>query len=250
MRLRWTAGVAVAGVALLMVLGLTVSVPLVVLRAGPTVDVLGSSARGQQVLEVSGTQAYPTTGQLRMATIAVTEDITGADMLAAWLSGAQVVPRELVYEPGRSPEAVDAENRSRFDQAERDAAAAAAAYLRRPQQPVVSFDINDVGGPSAGLIFAIGIVDRVTPGDMLDRRTVAGTGTIDPQGRVGAVGGIGQKIAGAQAAGATVFLVPASECEQARTYIPPGMTAVRVGSLGEAIDSLSALRLGQPPATC
>ena len=70
---------------------------------------------------------------------------------------------------------------------------------------------QDIGGPSAGTAFALAIYDKLTPGPLLDGKHVAGTGTIDALGQVGAIGGIQQKIAGAKNDGATVFLVPAPE---------------------------------------
>src|SRR4051794_12014814 len=76
----------------------------------------------------------------------------------------------------------------------------------------IGIDPNSVGGPSAGLAFTLGIVDKLTPGSLTGGRTVAGTGTIDGFGNVGPIGGIQQKIAAAEEAGATVFLAPASEC--------------------------------------
>ncbi|MEU6250485.1 S16 family serine protease [Glycomyces sp. NPDC047010] len=108
----------------------------------------------------------------------------------------------------------------------------------------------DIGGPSAGLIFALGIVDRVTEGDLTDGMVVAGTGEIDPEGNVGGIGGIQQKIAGASAAGAEVFLAPASNCSDAVTGAPEDMTIVRVETLEDAVSALEALAAGGEVTTC
>ena len=72
----------------------------------------------------------------------------------------------------------------------------------------VDFEIGDIGGPSAGLMFALGIVDKLTPGEMTAGKFIAGTGTIDGSGTVGPIGGIQQKIIGAKDAGAIMFLTP------------------------------------------
>jgi PDZ domain-containing protein len=82
------------------------------------------------------------------------------------------------------------------------------------------FDVSvrlgeDIGGPSAGLMFSLGVYDTLTPGSLTAGTDVAGTGTIDEHGRVGSIGGIQQKIVGAVDAGATIFFVPPANCESA-----------------------------------
>lgn len=108
----------------------------------------------------------------------------------------------------------------------------------------------DIGGPSAGLIFALGIVDRVTEGDLTDGRIIAGTGEIDPEGNVGGIGGIQQKIAGSAEAGAEVFLAPAANCSDAVTAAPDHMTIVRVETLADAVSALESLAAGEEVTTC
>jgi PDZ domain-containing protein len=108
----------------------------------------------------------------------------------------------------------------------------------------IGIDPAEVGGPSAGLAFTLGIVDQLTQGELTGGKTVAVTGTIDGFGHVGPIGGIQQKIAGAKAAGATIFLAPASECEDARAVAPSSMTLVKVTTLQGALDALDALTSG------
>ena len=114
----------------------------------------------------------------------------------------------------------------------------------------IRFTLQDVGGPSAGMMFALAIVDKLTPDDLANGGHVAGTGTIDPNGEVGAIGGIRQKLAGARGAGATLFLMPKVHCEEAAGHIPDGLTVVPVGTLQEALDALTAWRAGAPLAQC
>ncbi|HEX2144782.1 MAG TPA: S16 family serine protease [Glycomyces sp.] len=108
----------------------------------------------------------------------------------------------------------------------------------------------DIGGPSAGMIFALGIVDRVTEGDLTDGKVIAGTGEIDPEGNVGGIGGIQQKITGSAEAGADVFLAPAVNCSDAVTVAPGGMTIVRVETLADAVSALETLAAGGEVTTC
>ncbi len=99
----------------------------------------------------------------------------------------------------------------------------------------VTIRLEDVGGPSAGLMFALGIVDLLTPGGMTGGKHIAGTGTIDDEGKVGPIGGIQQKLVAAKQAGAGWFLVPAGNWASAREARPKGLQLVKVGNLHEAI---------------
>ena len=110
--------------------------------------------------------------------------------------------------------------------------------------------LGDIGGPSAGLIFATAIVDKLTPGDLVGGRVVAGTGTIDATGRVGDIGGIRFKMDAARHDGAQVFLVPAGNCAEAVTDVPDGLQLARVGTLSEGIAALEAIRAGRAPTPC
>lgn len=114
----------------------------------------------------------------------------------------------------------------------------------------ITFTLEDIGGPSAGMMFSLAIVDKLTPEDLTGGGHVAGTGTIDPAGSVGAIGGIRQKLAGARGAGATLFLLPEVHCEEAAGYVPDGLTAVPVSTLQGALDALAAWRAGDPLPTC
>jgi PDZ domain-containing protein len=106
----------------------------------------------------------------------------------------------------------------------------------------VNISLKDVGGPSAGLMFALGIVDKLTPGSLTGGAYVAGTGTIDDQGDVGAIGGIPQKMIGAKRATAKIFLAPAGNCAEAKRTVPDGLRLVKVTDLASAMSSLEKLR--------
>ncbi len=108
----------------------------------------------------------------------------------------------------------------------------------------VKIQLKDVGGPSAGLMFALGIIDKLTPGDLTGGKYIAGTGEIDDEGRVGPIGGIQMKIIAAEKAGATAFLVPEENCAEA-LGIEPRVRLVKVETLHGALQALEALRTGQ-----
>lgn len=111
-------------------------------------------------------------------------------------------------------------------------------------------NLDNIGGPSAGLMLSIGMVDRLTPGDLLAGRTVAGTGTIDGQGRVGAIGGIDKKMIAAQQAGAELFLAPADNCPDVLGAQPDGLPVVPVETLTEAITAIEDWQAGRPLPGC
>jgi PDZ domain-containing protein len=114
----------------------------------------------------------------------------------------------------------------------------------------VDIKLADVGGPSAGMMFALAIVDRLTPGELTGGRHVAGTGEITDDGRIGAIGGISFKLASARDDGATVFLVPEGNCAEAVESAPDGVRLVKVGTLDDAVDALEKLDAGEKPPSC
>jgi PDZ domain-containing protein len=109
----------------------------------------------------------------------------------------------------------------------------------------VEIKLEDVGGPSAGLMFALGIVEKLTPGSLTGGKHVAGTGTIDDRGHVGAIGGITQKMIGARREGATVFLVPPGNCAEAADTRPDGLRLVRAETLTSSVSALERLAEGR-----
>ncbi|MCX4691128.1 PDZ domain-containing protein [Streptomyces sp. NBC_01408] len=108
----------------------------------------------------------------------------------------------------------------------------------------IDIKLADVGGPSAGLMFALGIVDKLTPEDLTGGKFVAGTGTIDDKGKVGPIGGIQMKTIGARQAGAEYFLTPAENCAAAASDVPEGLTLVKVATMDDATKALEKISKG------
>ncbi|CAM4243453.1 Lon protease [Mycobacterium basiliense] len=331
--------VALVPIVVFGVLLAVVTVPFVSLGPGPTFDTLGE-VDGQQVVQIVGTQTHPTSGHLNMTTVSQRDALTLGEAMTLWLSGQeQLVPRDLVYPPGKSREEVDKANNADFKNSEEDAEYAALGYLKYPEavtvakvtdpgpsagklqagdaidavngaavanveqftavlkntkpgqvvvidyrrknEPagvaqitlgsnkdrdygfmgvavldapwapfVVNFHLANVGGPSAGLMFSLAVVDKLTTGDLTGSRFIAGTGTIGVDGKVGPIGGITHKMAAARAAGATVFLVPAKNCYEAASDTPSGLRLVKVETLSQAVDALHAMTSGAPTPSC
>lgn len=316
-----------------------VTVPFVSLGPGPTFNTLGEYD-GKQVVDIEGTAVKPTSGHLNMTTVSQRDDLTLGQALALWMSGReQLVPRDLVYPPDKSRDAVDKANDADFKQSEDSAEYAALGYLHyapavtvaqvndggpaagklhagdaidavngapvadvdqftsllkatKPGQDVVldfrrknapagaatitlgshpdrdygylgvavldapwapfriDFHLGNIGGPSAGLMFSLAVVDKLTSGDLNDAKFVAGTGTITTEGKVGPIGGITHKMVTAREAGATVFLVPSDNCDEAVTGDHDGMRLVKVDTLGGAVDALHAMSAGTDVPHC
>ncbi|UNO40030.1 PDZ domain-containing protein [Streptomyces sp. MST-110588] len=108
----------------------------------------------------------------------------------------------------------------------------------------IDIKLADIGGPSAGLMFALGIVDKLTPDDLTGGRFVAGTGTIDDQGKVGPIGGIAMKIVAARAKGAEYFLTPKDNCATAAKDTPEGLQLIKVETIDDAMKALAQIRKG------
>lgn len=105
----------------------------------------------------------------------------------------------------------------------------------------VNIELENVGGPSAGMMFALGIIDKLTEDSLAGGADVAGTGTIAADGTVGSIGGIVQKMHGAVNAGADVFLAPAGNCSEVVGNVPGDLEVFSVATLNEAIEVLQTI---------
>ena len=114
----------------------------------------------------------------------------------------------------------------------------------------IKFGLDDVGGPSAGGMFALALIDKLTPGSLTGGKIIAGTGTISPRGMLGPIGGIQHKMLGASKAGATLFLAPKSNCDEVIGHIPHGLTVVPVTTLSQAVEAIGAFNSGKHLPQC
>ena len=339
-RRTWTLIFSFVLVVVLGLIGTFARIPYVALGAGPTYDTLGNVGK-TQVVAISGTKVYPTSGQLRMTTVSLTDSMTLFGAVGLWLSGRQALaPREEFYPSDQTRQQVEQQNVQQFQQSQSNAEVAALRYLHYPIQvradqivkrgpsdgkilpgdqmlevngkkivneedpynslvdtkpgQVVSvvvqsgnsaprtvqitlgtrpdrspqgflgvkgvphaevpfhikINLSDVGGPSAGLMFALAIIDKLTPDELAGNRTLAGTGEINAQGQVLPIGGIPFKLIAARDAGATVFLVPAQNCSEAASKAPSGLRLVKVDTLDNAVRELQDLKAGKPVPSC
>ncbi|AVH58492.1 MULTISPECIES: S16 family serine protease [Streptomyces] len=253
-RLTRPKAVAVCAVPVVALLATAVFAPLPfsVAQPGMTANVLGEN-KGDQVITITGAPTRETSGQLRMTTIEATGPdarVSFGDVLSAWFAKDQaVLPRDSVYPSGDTLKEIEQHNEAQMKESQDTATEAALSYLDEKDGVKVTLNLADVGGPSAGLLFSLGIVDELdgdgSGGDLTGGRTIAGTGTIDADGNVGAVGGVALKTQAARRDGATVFLVPKAECSDAKSELPQGLRLIPVTSLKGAVDALVSLEKGK-----
>ncbi|MBM6699171.1 Lon protease [Bifidobacterium pullorum subsp. saeculare] len=248
---RCLAGLAAVALAVVMLClpgGYTVEWP------GPTQDVLGESG-GRPVIAVKGAETHRDSGRLLLVTVTAEGvpgyPVTAAQTLWAWFDPQQVVlPSEAVVPIGESGEEYADRTARQMASSQDKAVAAAFAFMRGrgmavPDGATATMHVDEIGGPSAGLMYALGLVDKLTATEETGGHTIAGTGTIARDGKVGAIGGIRLKMLGAKRDGATWFLAPAANCDEVVGHVPQGLRDVRVSTLAEAYDALVAIGKGQ-----
>ena len=180
------------------------------------------------------------------------EPVRDAAELRALISGrAPGEPVTITYQRAGTPTDVRVTTTTAGDEGEKRAVIGVVTEEKPLEVPFdVTIHLQDVGGPSAGLMFTLGILDKLGADSLTGGKYVAGTGEISVDGTVGPIGGITQKLIAARRKGAVVFLVPAANCAEAATRPPSGLTLVKVGTLTDALDGLQAVRRGDRPETC
>ncbi|MGW6461229.1 S16 family serine protease [Streptomyces sp. NPDC055078] len=232
--------------------------PFVIAKPGDTADVLGEH-KGTPVISVAGAPVRKTEGALRMTTILATgpsADVGVEDVWDSWFrTDRAVMPHDSVYPAGKSTKEITERNLDDMEDSQHDATRAALSYLGEdPAKVKVTLRLADIGGPSAGLLFSLGIVDKLDGdgdgGDLTGGRDIAGTGTITADGKVGPVGGVALKTQAAKRDGASVFLVPKGECSDAEAGVSNGLRLIPVTTLKGAVESLRALEDGGKVPSC
>jgi PDZ domain-containing protein len=237
----------IARIILLLFCALALIAPL------PYVIILPGQAQNifDKLITIKDQKSYPATGRIDLMSIRVTNPnswLIGPEIVYSWIKADETVyPRAAIYPPGTTLKSEDKKAKADMTNSQVNAKTAALSFLRlHPQYGVaandlhiknIAFDVKKTGGPSGGMIFAIGVIELLTEKDLLRGRHIAGTGTISTDGKVGPIGGINEKILAAYKAGATLFLAPAgNSADIAR--VPAGIKVVSVATLAEAIASL------------
>ena len=235
----------------ILAISLFIPLPFAIVLPGPATDVLGPVVK----IPTRFTDKVPApTGKLMLTTVSVSTpdaQVFGLEVLLRWMQAdGVVVPRSVVYEPNVDAKEVKKAGLAEMDGSQDKAIVAAFNYLNANEPALapflrsgelssrqVKFDIPNTGGPSGGLIFALGIVEKLDSAQLVNGRLIAGTGTINKKGEVGPIGGIEDKLIGAKRAGATLFLAPIDNCIDI-TNIPNGLQILAVSTLAEAVTLL------------
>jgi PDZ domain-containing protein len=226
-------------------LALIAPLPYVIILPGQAQNIFSN------LITIKDQKSYKATGRIDLMSIRVTNSnswLIGPEIIYSWLKADEAVyPRSVIYPPGTTQKIEDKKAKADMTNSQDNAKTAALSFLRmNPEYGVtannlhiknISFDVKKTGGPSGGMIFAIGVIELLTEKDFLRGRHIAGTGTISTDGKVGPIGGINEKILAAHKAGATLFLAPAGNREEI-AHVPNGIKVVIVSTLTEAIAAL------------
>ena len=236
---------------LLIAISLFMPLPFAILFPGPATDVLGPVVK---VPSRFADLVPAPTGKLMLTTVSITtpdSKVFGLEILVRWIQAdGVVVPESVVYDPDADIEEINKESFAEMDSSQDSAVTAAFDYLSQNEpelapylqsgelnNKLIKFDLPNTGGPSGGLIFALGIVEKLNKAQLVNGRLIAGTGTINKKGEVGPIGGIEDKLIGAKRAGATLFIAPIDNCIDIAN-IPRGLQIVAVSTLAQAVTLL------------
>lgn len=227
-------------------------------RLGYTVDLQGQGAEVDQVVAKS-----PADGHLAPGDVIVSFDgvptLTNDALVTAIRTHHAGDAVQISAQPVKGPKRTETIT---LGQAPADPATGTAAHAflgiatstkLQPSLPVnVRIDPGNIGGPSAGLAFTLGVMDELTAGDLTGGRNIAVTGTINADGSVGDVGGVAQKTVAVRNSGAAAFLVPPGEYSEAVKHAGKHLKVIRVTSLEDALSALRGLggdltAIGPPP---
>ncbi|MFU0515225.1 PDZ domain-containing protein [Gardnerella vaginalis] len=232
----------------------------VVEEPGPTQDVLGKSS-GKYVINVKNGTVKNTdksslkSGKLLLVTVN-TSGVPGYEIpniyaILSWFdSKKQILPREVLVPVNQNASDYKKETNKQMTSSQSSAQVAALDYAKKHlnvnvKNVKVKMHIDDIGGPSAGMMYALGILNKLTGVDLAGGKTIAGTGTIDNNGKVGAIGGIRLKMISAKRDGARWFLAPNSNCDEVVDNIPQGLNVVSVKTLDDAYKALEKIKAGK-----
>jgi PDZ domain-containing protein len=229
------------------VLALVAPMNFVLINPGPTSPLFPKVVALKSSTEESSLKSYPVNGNLYLLTIYVTNPqsyVSGSMVLGCWVWGkCAALPRSVMYEKETTNKEELATSKKEMDTSQSVAVSAAKSYLSRNYPEINLSDFTDsslkvslknTGGPSGGLVFTLGLIDLLTPVDILQGRKVAGTGTISSKGEIGSIGGLTEKVLGAKSAGASLLFISRENCLDLPKKVT-GITVVAVDTIDEAV---------------
>ncbi len=229
------------------VVALVAPMNFVLINPGPTSPLFPKVVALKSSTDDSSLKSYPVNGNLYLLTIYVTNPqsyVSGSMVLGCWVWGkCAALPRSVMYEKETTNKEELATSKKEMDTSQSVAVSAAKSYLSRnyPEINLANFtesslkvSLKNTGGPSGGLVFTLGLIDLLTPVDVLQGRKVAGTGTISSKGEIGSIGGLTEKVLGAKSAGASLLFISRENCLDLPKKVT-GITVVAVDTIDEAV---------------
>ena len=232
--------------ALVVFWSLSIQLPYVISKPGPVFNVLGSD-HGKKLVQVDFETA-DNPGSFDLLTISVfgspKQTPNLGELIVAFLSEDQAIyPLDVFYPVGVSTKTLEKQEQQQFDEGQVNALAAVSSEFAPKQVDTSKIKLNlaNVGGPSGGLAWALGVMDNLTVESLTGGKRIAVTGTITKDGLVGEIGGIRQKIFGAQKAGDKFLFLPKGNCKEARSVSNLKLRLIPVSTLHEALGFLNIL---------
>lgn len=200
----------------------------------------GKLHAGDVIKEVDGTAVKEPTDVAKL----VTKHKPGQDVVFTVVPAKEQAAAEKAHKTATRTDNVTITTAASDDSGTKRAIVGISAGTDHTFPFTIDIKLADVGGPSAGLMFSLGIYDKLTPGSLTGGKFVAGTGTIDDNGKVGPIGGIEMKTVGARDKGAQFFLTPSENCAAAAKDTPSGLRLVKVDTIADALGALKDIRSG------
>jgi PDZ domain-containing protein len=243
-RLGWG---LIALAALAVIWSSTQQLPFVIVKPGPAYNVLGE-VNGKEVLEIAPAFEDQSTGAIDLLTISE-YGMPGETpylwdlMLAFFSEDSAIYPLEMFYPVGVGPKQMMDEITKDFESSQENSIAAAGTVIDSKvlDSHKVTFGLEQVGGPSGGLAFTLGIIDKLSSGSLTGGKRIAVTGTIDADGTVGSIGGIRQKVFSAVNSGDKFLLIPIDNCEDLSSSHLAKIRVVPVATLSDAMQALKVI---------
>jgi PDZ domain-containing protein len=206
-----------------------------------------SNSVGANRVKTYPVKTYSVKGNLYLLTIYITNPesyVPGAMVIGCWVMGkCAALPRSVMYKKGTTDKKEIAQSKKEMDTSQSVAVTATKRYLAKkyPQINLKNFSdsslkvsLENTGGPSGGLVFTLGLIDLLTPVDILQGRKIAGTGTISEDGKIGPIGGVTEKILGAKDVGASLLFISRENCLDLPSEVS-GLEVVAIDTIDEAV---------------
>jgi PDZ domain-containing protein len=221
-------------------------VPFAIETPGPTYNVFQKNDSGKYFINVNKNTFRPVNGELRFITVSVygaSNDLPIVQAIYSFFDkNYRVLPASAVFDTSKNANEQQQIFKEQMKTSENTAITAAKNYLNIKNQEKITYNSEDIGGPSAGMMYTLALISILSKKDLTGNNIVAGTGTISADGKVGAIGGIRQKMISSKRDGAKYFIGPYSNCDEIKGYIPNGLEVFVTENIKTSIEILKNIK--------